>query len=87
MGKQFGNEVCLLQSTMQKVCSNAYKKYLTTRPGASVESVRRLRELDVLDKLSTHPVFSGMSEPILDIVKQDMLAQMKSYRPKGVREK
>lgn len=64
------------------MCKNAYTRYLQTRTGASVESVRRLREID-FTKLGTHPIFKSHCMP-LEADKQTILGAMKQYRPKGV---
>jgi len=32
---------------MQKVCNNAYQQYVRSRPGASIERIKRIKELRV----------------------------------------
>lgn len=67
---------------MKKVCSNAYKQYIRSRPGASVESVKRIKEIS-WDTLPSLPIFGMDSHDESD--KISLLNQMKRYRPNGVR--
>lgn len=64
----------------KNVCNNAYKQYLKSRPGASVESVKRVKELN-LPSVGIHPLFSNLHKSELD--KTAFLAAMKQYRPQG----
>jgi ATP-dependent RNA helicase DDX54/DBP10 len=67
---------------MKKVCANAYKQYIRSRPGASVESVRRVKDINP-NSFAVHPVF-----PVQDSIQSstsDILEKMKNYRPSGVR--
>ncbi|XP_063242989.1 ATP-dependent RNA helicase DDX54 [Bacillus rossius redtenbacheri] len=61
---------------MKKVCGNAYRQYIRSRPGASAESVRRSKQMD-FTSLDSHPVFvpSDGSE------KLQLLQKMKTYKP------
>ncbi|XP_034257022.1 ATP-dependent RNA helicase DDX54 [Thrips palmi] len=68
--------------SQKRTCKNAYSRYLQTRTGASVESVRRLRELD-FTKLGAHPIFNKIHCLPLEADKQTLLSAMKQYRPKG----
>jgi ATP-dependent RNA helicase DDX54/DBP10 len=66
---------------MKKVCSNAYRQYLRSRPGASVESVKRVKDIS-LNSFGVHPVF-----PVQGTIQSkasDILEKMKNYRPNGV---
>lgn len=67
---------------MKKVCANAYRQYIRSRPGASVESVKRVKDINS-NSFAVHPVF-----PMRDVVQSstsDILEKMKNYRPSGVR--
>jgi len=70
-----------LQASMTKVCSNGYKKYLRSRPGASAESVKRMREID-LTKLAVHPFFDKVNDE--GESSRELIEKMKTYKPKGV---
>lgn len=69
---------------------NAYKKYLSTRPAASVDSNKRVKnirftavgELDDFFKTNTNDL-DEKPERKYDI-KQELLSKMKGYRPAGV---
>ncbi|KAF4526402.1 hypothetical protein B566_EDAN012693 [Ephemera danica] len=65
---------------MAKVCSNAYGKYLKSRPGASVDSVRRAKQLD-LAVASPHPMFRDIESK--SEAATDILQRMKHFRPSG----
>ncbi|GLH10036.1 Eukaryotic initiation factor 4A-III [Gryllus bimaculatus] len=67
---------------LQKTANNGYKSYLRTRPGASVESVRRAKELG-LAHLKPHPIFNSGYFGTSDGMKAEMLSRIKSYRPTG----
>lgn len=43
-----------------KVCGNGYKLYLKSRPAASSESIKRMKELDCVT-LSNHPLLGESS--------------------------
>jgi ATP-dependent RNA helicase DDX54/DBP10 len=67
---------------MKKVCVNAYRQYIRSRPGASVESVKRVKDISA-NSFAIHPVFS-----VQDSIQSgalDILEKMKNYRPNGVR--
>ena len=68
--------------SQKRTCKNAYTRYLQTRPGASIESVRRLKDLD-FSCLGPHPVFKTANANPLETDKQALLGEMKQYRPKG----
>lgn len=63
---------------MQKVCSNAYQQYIRSRPGASAESVKRIKELHIND--------AGILPQYFDVphTAADIISRMKNYRPQGV---
>lgn len=64
----------------QNVCVNAYKKYLKSRPGASIESVKRVKELS-LPSVGIHPLFSNLHKA--EENRSAFLAAMRQYRPQG----
>ena len=50
----------LFQASAVKVCKRAMKKYASTRPKASAESVRRAKDLLLhIGTLTPHPIFGG----------------------------
>lgn len=63
---------------MRKVCNNAYQQYVRSRPGASTESVRRIKELRI-NEAGVFPQYSDVSSTAVDL-----MSRMKSYRPQGV---
>lgn len=63
---------------MQKVCNNAYQRYIRSRPGASTESVKRIKEL-CISEAGILPQYSDVSPTAADII-----SRMRNYRPKGV---
>ncbi|XP_015606294.1 ATP-dependent RNA helicase DDX54 [Cephus cinctus] len=62
---------------MQKVCDNAYQQYIRSRPGASTESVKRVKELRISQ--------AGVIAEYCDVTPAaaDLLSRMKNYRPQG----
>lgn len=67
-------------TNLKRVCGNAYKQYIRSRPGASIESVKRMKEIDP-DKFAIHPVFPAQYG--VESSTSDLLRKMKSYRPHG----
>ncbi|XP_049949021.1 ATP-dependent RNA helicase DDX54 [Schistocerca serialis cubense] len=67
-------------SNMKRVCSNAYKQYLRSRPGASTESMKRIKEIN-WDTFHYHPSFSFGDKT--EAEKISFLTEMKKYRPNG----
>lgn len=61
--------------------NNAYKNYLRSRPGASHESVKRVKDIN-WTTIGISPLFSSMNDS--EITKFNFLSQMKEYRPHGV---
>ena len=74
-----------LKASVQ-VKENGYKQYLKSRPGASVESVKRVRALKGTD-FGVHPLLetggSGTKDGDdgMDDKRQSILDQMKAFRP------
>lgn len=62
---------------MRKVCNNAYQQYVKSRPGASMESVKRIKELRI-NEAGVLPEYSDDSHAAADII-----SRMKNYRPQG----
>jgi ATP-dependent RNA helicase DDX54/DBP10 len=67
---------------MKKVCVNAYSQYIRSRPGASVESIKRVKDINV-SGFAIHPVFSA--QDTIQSSASDILEKIKNYRPSGVR--
>jgi len=67
---------------MTKVCSNAYRQYIRSRPGAAVESIKRVKDIN-LTSFAVHPVFPA--QDAIQPTASDILEKMKNYRPNGVR--
>lgn len=63
---------------MRNVCNNAYQQYVRSRPGASAESVRRIKELRI-NEAGVLPQYSDVSP-----MAADLISRMKNYRPQGV---
>lgn len=66
------------QEGIQKTCNNAYKKYIKSRPGASVESVKKIKELE-LATMQLHPLFRNIGSAEQE--KFGLLSRMSEYRP------
>lgn len=67
---------------MRKVTENAYKQYIRSRPLASPDSNRRVKELS-FNNCGIHPIFKTNTDDLI-VQKEDLLTRMKSYRPHGV---
>ena len=65
---------------MRKVCNNAYKQYIKSRPTADAESVRNVKKL-VTHNLETHPIFKEDVPSVSDNARNDLLSSIRSYRP------
>lgn len=63
---------------MQNVCNNAYQQYIRSRPAASTESNKRVKELNI-SVAGILPQFRDSSDAAAQL-----LLKMKSYRPRGV---
>ncbi|CAB3364540.1 Hypothetical predicted protein [Cloeon dipterum] len=64
--------------SMENVCNNAYSKYLKSKPGASMDSVKRSKQLGLIIN-NPHPLF-GANE---NSEGNDLLKRMKNYKPKA----
>jgi hypothetical protein len=61
-----------------------YKQYLKSRPGASTESVRRIKSLK-LESMGVHPLLaSPEAEASAGSACDDFLLKMKKFRPPSV---
>jgi ATP-dependent RNA helicase DDX54/DBP10 len=67
-------------TNMVKVCSNAYKHYIQSRPASSTESVKRAKEEVRTDNVGINPLFLSSSEG--DDCRMRLLQDIKGYRPK-----
>ncbi|XP_012064452.1 PREDICTED: ATP-dependent RNA helicase DDX54 [Atta cephalotes] len=63
---------------MRKVCNNAYQQYVRSRPNASAESVKRIKELRI-NEAGILPQYTDASH----IDTADIISRMKKYRPQG----
>ena len=72
-------------SDTRRVASNGYKMYLKSRTGASVESVKRARQMKA-ETIGVHPLLlrDNGEETALASEKADFLEQMKNFRPANV---
>lgn len=66
---------------MKTVVENGYAKYIKSRPAASSDSCKRIKEMS-FNTLAVHSMFKGSNKDSNE--KEVMLTQMKSYRPQGV---
>ncbi len=64
-----------------KIADNAYKHYLKSRPGASVESVKRTKELKS-QQMGDHPLLRRTTSAV-EAERTSILEQMKHFRPKS----
>ncbi|XP_001600622.1 ATP-dependent RNA helicase DDX54 [Nasonia vitripennis] len=64
-------------ANMQNVCNNAYQQYCRSRPPASAESNKRIKELDI-NRAGILPEFRDANDEAANL-----LSKMKSYRPRG----
>lgn len=64
---------------MSKVCSNAYQQYCRSRPAASSDSNRRVKNLP-FNTAGVNPLFQENSS---ELSRESLLDKMKSYRPQG----
>jgi len=71
---------------MKKVASNGYKKYLTSRPAASAESVRRSKGLRKASVVGLHPLLIRQDDANKDEEERNkFIEEMKKFRPQSVR--
>lgn len=66
---------------MRKVTENAYQQYLRSRPAASSDSNKRIKDLP-LATCSVHPLFRNGENS--EDGRDDLLDKMRTYRPHGV---
>ncbi|XP_033335243.2 ATP-dependent RNA helicase DDX54 isoform X3 [Megalopta genalis] len=62
---------------MEKVCDNAYKQYIRSRPAASSDSIKRVKELHI-GEAGVIPEYSNVSANT-----RNFLSKILSYRPQG----
>lgn len=67
-------------NSLMRVSNNAYKNYLRSRPGASYESVKRVKEIN-WNTIGVHPLFASLNDS--EASKFSFLTEMKKYRPPG----
>jgi len=66
---------------IKKTAQNGYKQYLKSRPGASVESVKRSKELKET-VIGEHPLLR-VAKTDQDKAQVDLIQAMKNFRPKA----
>ena len=62
---------------MEQVCDNAYKQYIRSRPAASSESIKRIKELHI-SEAGVIPEYSDVSSNTTNL-----LSKILNYRPHG----
>ncbi|XP_078050326.1 ATP-dependent RNA helicase DDX54 [Augochlora pura] len=62
---------------MEKVCDNAYKQYIRSRPAASSDSIKRVKELHI-SEAGVIPEYSNVSANT-----RNLLSKILNYRPQG----
>lgn len=62
---------------MERVCDNGYKKYIRSRPAASSESIKRVKELHI-NEAGVIPEYSDVSSSTTNL-----LSKIVNYRPQG----
>ncbi|XP_056633508.1 ATP-dependent RNA helicase DDX54 [Diorhabda sublineata] len=67
--------------SVRKVSENGYQQYIRTRPNASSDSNRRVKELP-LSSCWVHPIFKKIEENNEQEI-ENILDKMKNYRPQG----
>ena len=67
--------------TARQAAENGYKQYLKSRPGASIESVKRTKELKSTE-MGDHPVLVATSTQ-QELTRSNILEEMKNFRPKS----
>ena len=65
-------------TNMENVCENAYKQYIRSRPAASSESIKRVKELHI-NQAGVIPEYSDVSSNTMNL-----LSKIVNYRPQGV---
>ncbi|XP_033190645.1 ATP-dependent RNA helicase DDX54 isoform X1 [Bombus vancouverensis nearcticus] len=64
-------------TSMEKVCDNAYKQYIRSRPAPSSESIKRVKELHI-SEAGVIPEYSDVS-----LSTTNLLSKIVNYRPQG----
>ncbi|XP_034190924.1 ATP-dependent RNA helicase DDX54 isoform X1 [Osmia lignaria lignaria] len=64
-------------TNMENVCENAYKQYIRSRPAASSESIKRVKELHI-NQAGVIPEYSDVSSNTMNL-----LSKIVNYRPQG----
>lgn len=64
-------------TNMEKVCNNAYKQYIRSRPAPSSESIKRVKELHI-SEAGVIPEYSDVS-----LSTTNLLSKIVNYRPQG----
>lgn len=67
---------------MKRVSENAYLQYVKSRPPASSDSNRRVKDFPFL-LCSVHPIFKELQDEVEE-ERENVLDKLKSYRPQGV---
>lgn len=69
--------------SMRNVSENAQQQYVRSRPSASNDSNKRVKELPFAC-CNVHPIFKEFDDGENDTHRANLLDQMKNYRPQGV---
>lgn len=77
-----------MQSGTARSSTNAYKKYLSTRPAASGDSNKRVKQMNfnalaALDDFNSY-LYGDKEDEKKDALHLSLLSKMKNYRPSGV---
>lgn len=70
-------------ASMKKVTENAYQQYLRSRPAASSDSNKRIKELP-LNSVGVHSIFRQSDGNDEENDRENIIDRMKVYRPQGV---
>lgn len=68
---------------MKDVSEKGYQQYCRSRPAASTDSNKRVKDMG-FSSCGVHPLLRNNSKDI-ECQKENMLDQMRQYRPHGVR--
>lgn len=69
-------------ASMKKVTENAYQQYLRSRPAASSDSNKRIKELP-LNSVGVHSIFRQSDGNDEENDRENIIDRMKVYRPQG----
>ncbi|XKL62330.1 hypothetical protein PGB90_002163 [Kerria lacca] len=67
---------------LKKLCNNAFKNYIKSRPGASRESFKRAKNIDI-EKMRIHPLFPNFYS--VESEKFAFLNRIKNYKSRNVK--